>query len=137
MEKQLGWTTIEQSKKLIELGIDINTADMWYQCVGMSFENSSKKPIYFPMITRDYVSKEDIPCWSLGALINLMQPFYPAIDFESNDLWNISICAISELFSNDEGYDIHIKEKLLVDACVKTIIVLVEHNEIKQAEQND
>ena len=32
-------TTIEQSKKLIELGIDVNTADMTYNAIVVSGEN--------------------------------------------------------------------------------------------------
>lgn len=65
-------TSLEQSKKLLELGIDVNTADMWYQYIGMSFKDGSEKPIYFPMITRGCESDEDIPAWSLSALLGLM-----------------------------------------------------------------
>lgn len=59
-------TDIEQSKKLIELGIDVNTADMMYRwhdeqwyCV--------PKDVPYP-----YSLKDMIPGWSLSALLNLM-----------------------------------------------------------------
>lgn len=32
-EKPLGWTTIEEAKKLVEAGLDPNTADMSYNFV--------------------------------------------------------------------------------------------------------
>ena len=63
-------TSIEQSKKLIELGIDINTADMcyrykWYNnnFILLPCAENAREPI-----------TEDIPAWSLVALEKLM-PF--------------------------------------------------------------
>lgn len=57
-------TTIEQTKKLIELGIDINTADMFYPnapspvpCVD---DGNPKGDVY-------------IPAWSLTALLKLIK----------------------------------------------------------------
>lgn len=63
-------TSIEQSKKLIELGIDVNTADMlWtYDFVvndinGLNIISDNFKP-----------EENDIPAWSFTALLELM-PF--------------------------------------------------------------
>ena len=53
-------TSIDQSKKLIELGIDVNTADMRY-LDGDDYQVKDG--------TLDY---EDIPAWSLSALMNLL-----------------------------------------------------------------
>ena len=61
-------TTIEQSETLIRIGVDINTADMYWQRVG-AFEyelrilNERDKKHCF-----DY----NIPAWSLSALIDLV-----------------------------------------------------------------
>ena len=65
-------TTIDQSKKLIELGIPKNAADMWYQHIGYSITDGKEKPTYFPMVIRDNISDDDIPAWSLFALLELM-----------------------------------------------------------------
>lgn len=57
-------TTIEQSKKLIELKIDINTADMcWCN------END--------VITIPYIDSliTECPAWSLSALLDLIPPY--------------------------------------------------------------
>lgn len=68
-------TSIEQSKHLLELGLDPNTADMWW----------SNRFIYWqstPMIgiateqNQLYTFKwceEDIPAWSLSALLEVIK----------------------------------------------------------------
>ena len=55
-------TSIDQSKKLIELGIDVNTADMCYL-------DGDDKDYQVKDGTLDY---EGIPAWSLSALMNLL-----------------------------------------------------------------
>lgn len=59
-------TSIEQSKKLLELGIDVNIADMLYRwhderwyCV--------PKDVPYP-----YSLKDMIPAWSLSVLLNIL-----------------------------------------------------------------
>ena len=78
-------TTLEQSKKLIELGLDPSSADLWYAeryegkhtPEGMYY--TEKEPYtYYLSLTKpsegncsiDYI--KDIPCWSIGALIELI-----------------------------------------------------------------
>ena len=56
-------TSIEQSKKLIELGIDINTADMSYQ--------HFTPDVYIPQLY-EQDEEDDIPAWSLTALLGLI-----------------------------------------------------------------
>lgn len=70
-------TSIEQSKKLIELGIDINTVDL--TVIDLPIQNgdrfkfiSSKLPNdTFPFITDG--KSERIPAWSLAALLKLIK----------------------------------------------------------------
>lgn len=64
-------TSIKQSKKLIELGIDVNTADMVYQSVEDKYGDGKWKSI--PRNNSLNIGyDDDIPCWSLSALLNLM-----------------------------------------------------------------
>ena len=58
-------TSLEQSKKFIELGIDVNTADMywWY---------SGKRYYVESMDDNDFNKESDIPAWSLSALLELI-----------------------------------------------------------------
>jgi hypothetical protein len=57
-------TSLEQSKKLIELGIDVNTADIYL------YEGTDGN--YYPEfpIERDY---DDVSAWSLSALLKLIK----------------------------------------------------------------
>lgn len=59
-------TTIEQSKKLIELGIDVNTADMRYSPL-----NSD---IPWVWVGKPLIEKDAILAWSLSALLGLIKP---------------------------------------------------------------
>ena len=58
-------TSIEQSKKLIALGIDVNTADMYYDCNSDDIQDK-------PEVAVGTVWSKDIPAWSLAALIELL-----------------------------------------------------------------
>ena len=63
-------TSLEQSNKLIELGIDIDTADMywWY---------SGKRYYVESMDDDDFNKESDIPAWSLTALLELIPERIP------------------------------------------------------------
>ena len=58
-------TSIEQSKKLIELGVDVNTADMYYDVNSYGIQGK-------PEVVIGKVWSKDIPAWSLSALIELL-----------------------------------------------------------------
>lgn len=65
----MNYTSIEQSKKLLELGLSPESADIFIPCYGK--DNYTEFRPYF----REHVTKPDkgdLPCWSVGALIELM-----------------------------------------------------------------
>lgn len=75
-------TTIEQSKKLIELGLSADTADMYYNVIVDSFKlyNDNAK-LYVndglnPNVDWKNVFSYDkiLPAWSLSALLGLIKP---------------------------------------------------------------
>lgn len=61
-------TSLEQTKKLIELGIDVNTADMYYDVNSYGIQCK-------PEVAIGKVLSKDIPAWSLTALIGLIPKF--------------------------------------------------------------
>ena len=77
-------TTVEQSKKLIELGIDINTADMMWDDWSLIDEGWKLSTGYYPEIEKDY-GRKCYPAWSLSALLELVP--YPLLSKLSNGLW--------------------------------------------------
>lgn len=116
--KQLGWTSIEQSKKLIEAGLDLNTADTFYW----------KDPC--------------VPCWSLGALIGLLPKtietkkpknlYFPEILPSNNCV------AYTALNGNKEMVFLKMfatgveSDATLIDNMVSMICWLLENNYIKK-----
>lgn len=73
-------TSIEQSQKLIELGIDVNTADMFY--ADLLVDGNHKYNLH-PLESYGFKTFEEtklktsehldfIPAWSLSALMNLL-----------------------------------------------------------------
>ena len=70
-------TSLEQSQKLVELGIDVNTADMYYDCNSYGIQGK-------PEVAVGTVWSKDIPSWSLTALIGLMPKFSLEKDISNN-----------------------------------------------------
>ena len=72
-------TSIEQSQKLIELGIDVSTADMLYNLLGESYVRHDTP-----------IDKYHTPAWSLSALLKLIPKF-----------------SLEKDISNNAGYQLH------------------------------
>ena len=68
VKRPLGWTTLEEAQKLIEAGLDPETADMYYVKLGAN--EYSLRPFSEPNWDRQ--QGVDKPCWSLGALFRLI-----------------------------------------------------------------
>jgi hypothetical protein len=64
----MNYTTIEQSKKLLELGLNPETADMWWTPLNWQLTE------YYVEVKQDGIGtpKNPLPCWSLGALLELI-----------------------------------------------------------------
>lgn len=119
-------TSIEQSKKLLELGINPETADMWYSYYGNSKYNSTiayEGQQWFLCQIRNS-RHDDIPCWSLNALIELLPeikgtPFViQKFKTENNNYYNLEY----------EGIIMLPYCKSLVDGCVEMIEKLKKEN---------
>ena len=65
---QNNFTTLEQSKRLLELGVPFDSADCYYEY----FDDEDGVPIYgdFPQYGTSYVEL-DMPCWSVGRLVEI------------------------------------------------------------------
>ena len=111
-------TNLEQSKKLIELGLDVNTADMFWD---MAEPEERRTPTVGPI--SDYDDMEDwaVPSWSLGALLEILP--MPTLEQDKADgelFWQCSVY-------NDEGEKLceeYASDK--VEACVNLITRLHE-----------
>lgn len=80
----LGWTTPEQSKRLVEAGLDPTTNDLWYGEIYFVKDTDGDKLVYedgpYYMLCTTQPSKlnvsldagRDVPCWSFGKLIYII-----------------------------------------------------------------
>ena len=89
------YTTIEQSQKLIELGVDVNSADMHYvrqktDFMGKPVDGKWSEPKYgntnskhANYVVQNFSSYETLPAWSLSALLALM----PVLDIDGEPVF--------------------------------------------------
>ena len=112
-------TSIEQSKKLIELGIDVNSADMYWSMDEIPF-------LAFPVndIVTDWKYAEEngmLPAWSLAALLDIIpegvtEKYYAPNIQKENGIYTIA-------YGNDNLLCIADNP---VDACYEMILKLYE-----------
>lgn len=128
------YTTIEQSKKLVKLGLNFNTADM---CYIQHFDESYNEVTFIeenPILTHT-IDAIDLPCWSLGALIDIM----PSVIYKSaecaaslsiykNSMYHVSYRTSSGI---DETW---FSKESLIDAAFEMVCWLIENNYIKKGE---
>lgn len=120
-------TTIEQSKKLIELGIDVNTADMNYcnsSYKGKDYVGEWKLSLQSPQEAKSILDMsvtswntywEIIPAWSLSALIELM-PASIIYGYSEDDLYLLNI------YKDDYRYFVEYRKEIKskISNCYKT-----------------
>ena len=104
------YTDLEQSERLSKI-LPIESADMFYTIIDQGLYLEVKQGIE--------PSKDDIPCWSLAALIKLLPSIYtlkPMIDLEENSIY---YSGHNTLYTNGDT---------LIDACINMIFKLNEQN---------
>lgn len=120
-------TSIEQSKKLIELRIDKNTADMHYFYDGY---NPTKLDVGYDKDNAKYyrgTENKYIPAWSLSALLQLMPITCDVI----KDFHNRYYC--SNKFDDNDFDTWHLTTSCEnpIDAAVEMVVWLLKNGYIK------
>lgn len=90
-------TSIEQSEKLLSLGLDPSTADMYYR----EWKRATKDIMIAHM---GKAEKEDLPAWSLTALLELMPSSLPLYLEATEDGVKEGKYRSSDLIASKEGY---------------------------------
>ena len=117
-------TTLEQSQKLVELGIDINTADMFWL-------TTDKSRLHILTENLEKYSRWDcMPAWSLSALLGLM-PTDDKRD-ESYVVTESHSDCYTVIYKNCWDGCIHseFSEESLLDATFKMVCWLLENKKI-------
>lgn len=117
-------TTIEQSKKLLELGLKAETADMWYI-------NGEGNP-HIGNWGENQHDWDDIPAWSLSALLELMKnyPDCNKLDVFSNrsQKWSVTISYYDHVWKEHEEINMD-----LMKCAYNMVVWLLENGYIKTA----
>ena len=111
-------TMISQSRKLVELGLDQNSADMYYPYLGAGMYGDTPR-VGFPI---EYSGGRDIPAWSLSALLEVMPK--PDLYRETADLW---VCASFFKEGSIRGYG-----ETAIDAACDVITKMFERGYLKK-----
>lgn len=131
-------TDIEQSQKLIELGIDVNTADIFYTTFygKVSKELPLPKEVY-DILKYPYPGDKCVPAWSLSALLKLIPPylgeFKDGIDFGFSKAMNRKWYSAHYIKINDNGLASFVKTvtgDTAIDAAFEMICWLKKNHKI-------
>ena len=126
------YTTIEQVKKLISLGLDPGTADMYY------IRNWGE--YYARTNNEKYIGDRLYPCWSVGALMDLI----PKHIVKNNTEYSMCLQTMTHCYSlchTDGRYlttlGCQIICKSLMDAVYQYVVWLIENGYINGNEPNN
>ena len=130
----MNYTSIEQSKKLLELGLSPESADMTYS-KGNSLDGYHLTTMPFKICYGDFIAENgNMPCWSVDKLLQLMPrsirivntfygyELYVSVIGFAIDWWDVD--RRRKLFSCDE--------ETLIDVCYKTVVWLLENGYIQK-----
>lgn len=114
------FTDIEQSKKLAEI-LPIESADMrWYY----KYNDGDK-----PQLSTCDGSRYYIPCWSLAALLDVLQKTAYSINEDANVMLNSDKTVEWDLEINNSNLRFII-ETNPIDACYEMILILHEQKRL-------
>lgn len=110
----LGWTTLEEAKQLVEAGLPVETADMYYWLA------EEREYVY----TGKCSDPNGIPCWSLGVLAQLLPR---TIDQEYNLLINPEFYVMYRHSFSKEVKFVCSKSSFLIENVKDAIIWLLKN----------
>ena len=123
----MNYTTIEQSKKLLELGLSPETADMLWEQHFFEIPYVTVKP--YTTKGRS-IGSHILPCWSLEALLELLRSYNDcnslSIFSNRSQKWQITISYYDVIWKDHEEININ-----LLEASYNTVIWLLENGYIK------
>lgn len=117
-------TTISQSRKLIEFGLDQNSADMYYPYLGAGMYGDTPR-VGFPI---EYSGGRDVPAWSLSALLDVMPKGTELVKMQNDShalYWEVDY-----MFTGYEDSD-------PITAAYEMVCWLLEQGLIKKGGQDD
>lgn len=109
------YTDIEQSKKLVEI-LQIESADMYYHYTTGVKSYYEDVPRYVQVVNHFVFFHNDIPCWSLAALLSVIPEV--SLNTFKDKKWNVMIQHNGKIIYKDKNN--------AIDACYELILELNE-----------
>ena len=97
-------TSVEQSKRLLELGLKKETADMCWQKITINGELITY-PTQYVWHCNMAITDHHLPAWSLHRLIEILGPNRLPIHFRKKGRVDITISYINQACSGRSGYN--------------------------------
>lgn len=127
-ERPIGWTTIDEAKRLVAAQVDLNSADMSYVEGPFTWTLSTVPSIAVKNNLFSFRQGYEWPCWSLGALLNLLpkqigmygEKYYLIVSEGAKLQW--SICYV-DVYNEDHPI-LAFQKETIVEACVEMIAAL-------------
>ena len=117
----MNYTTIEQSKKLLELGLSPESADMFW------FRDDTEVPKIFPKDMMHNSASVTYPCWSVGALLEMLPfPVLYQYNLAGTYFWRCEIHFIDdEIRKAEDSID-------LIDVAVSAVEEMLRYERLCQ-----
>jgi len=116
------YTSVEQSQRLIGLGLDVDTADLYY-----IFRRNSEPRLALFASNIPEGMLNNLPAWSLSALINQLPQFITA---ENTDYCLMMTSDRIVYWNPNKDNLFETTQDNLLDAVVETLAWLIEKGEI-------
>lgn len=142
-KRPFGWTTIEQSERLVKSGVSPYTGDMCYyrdtldNCLCLDYNGNEEG--FFPTLEKYEPSDEYFdrkPCWSLFALVSLMPDFIYVYGVDAHDSF-LKVCNSYVCYNHFDTElshyvnDVMFSEGDIVSNVVEMILWLIDNKYIK------
>lgn len=115
-------TTIEQSKRLLELGLDPRTSDMCYPRDAFSSSYDEE-----PVCHGTGGIGIAMPAWSIGSLLSILRSYTDCNKLEvftnRAQKWSVTISYYDSVWKEHDEVNIN-----LMDSVVDTVVFLLENN---------
>lgn len=127
-ERPIGWTTVDEARRLVAAQIDPNSADMSYAEGPLGWVLSTSPSFAVKNNLFSFRQGYDLPCWSLGALLQLLpkqigmygEKYYLIVSEGAKLQW--SIC-YADVYNEDHPI-LAFQKETIVEACIEMIAAL-------------
>lgn len=130
------FTSLGQSQKLIELGIDVETADMHYHTNSMCEEYPCNEIVYTACLSKpEKYNKYNIPAWSLAALLDILPNDEVTTTTVTRGGWNSESAKYLDIWFADyetvkHDNDFTLSEDTPLDAAFEMVVWLKENGKL-------